>query len=215
VRYELRDKADVLSRAEATTVLVGSTRIAIQPERVCVPGLDLTVWLRGRATNTSPWVLLPGTAAVFFGADFLGNAALGKVMTGEEFVVHLGADPALTCERTKLEDQSKEAGLFSSRASQVESWKLVLRNNGAIAAKPDGSVEVVVREVLPMTKDDRIRVELTRAEPRVSQEERWKRDREEQGFLTWVLSVPRGEKGAQVLWQSTITYPENQRVIFQ
>jgi hypothetical protein len=66
-----------------------------------------------------------------------------------------------------------------------------------------------------MTKDDRIRVELTRAEPRVSQEERWKRDREEQGFLTWVLSVPRGEKGAQVLWQSTITYPENQRVIFQ
>lgn len=215
VRYELRDKAKVLSRAEASTVLVGTSRIAIQPERVCVPSLDLTVWLRGRATNTSPWVLLPGTAAVFFGADFLGNASLVKVMTGEEFVVHLGADPALTCERTKLEDQSKEAGLFSSRASQVETWKLLLRNNGCIAAKPDGSVDVIVREVLPKSKDDRIRVELTRAEPRVSQEERWKREREEQGFLTWVLSVPRGETGAQVLWQSTVTYPEDQRLILR
>jgi len=213
VRYELRDKAKVLSRAEATSVLVGSSRIAIQPERVCAPSLDPTVWLRGLAKNTSPWVLLPGVATVFFGSDFLGQASLGKVMTGEEFVVHLGADPAVNCERTKIEDQNKAPGLFSSRSAQVETWKLVLHNNGAIGAKPDGSVDVVVREALPKAKDDRIRVELTRAEPSLSPLERWKSEREEQGFLTWVLSVPAGAKGAQIIWQASISYPEDQNLI--
>src|SRR5206468_9066252 len=72
VHFKLAKKETVQSRDEPTTVLVGTGELSIAPERVCVPALDTTVWLRARAKNTSPWVLLPGSAAVFFGADYLG-----------------------------------------------------------------------------------------------------------------------------------------------
>jgi hypothetical protein len=40
------------------------------------------------------------TAAVYFGADYLGTCQLGAVQPGEELVLHLGPDPALSIERT-------------------------------------------------------------------------------------------------------------------
>lgn len=215
VRFELRDKANIASRAEPTTVLVGNAALSIQPERVCVPAVDTTVWLRGRAKNTSPWVMLPGPATVFFGADYLGEAQMKSTMTGQEFTLHLGADPALTVEREQVEDQSKGPGFLSSRASQVRAWKLQLTNHGAIGAAADGSVEVIVREVLPRSKDERVTVELSKAEPALSNDPRWKKDREELGIQTWVLKVPKNDKGTTLRWQSTITYPQDARIVIE
>lgn len=212
-RYELRDKARIPSRAEASTVLVGTANLEISAERVCVPARDTTVWLRGKTRNTSSWMMLPGTATVFFGADFLGTAELEAVRTGQEFVLHLGADPAVTVERIQSEDQNRSSSFLSNKQSKVESWRIHLKNHGALSAQPDGSIEVIVREALPRSRDDRVEVEMTKAEPSVSNDARWKRDRDESGIQTWVLRVPRGDAGASILWQSKITYPEGSSLV--
>ncbi|MBK7643124.1 MAG: mucoidy inhibitor MuiA family protein [Planctomycetes bacterium] len=208
VRFQLPKPATIQSREDPATLLIGEAQLAITAERQCVPAIDTTVWLRGRATNSSPWTMLPGTASVFFGADYLGPAQIGAVQPGQEFTLHLGADPALTLKREQTEDLSKGPGFLSSNSSDVNSWRLHLENHGALGAAADGSVEVVVREVLPRPSDERIEVEISKSSLPESDLARWKQDREERGIHTWVLRVPPGEKGTDLLWQRTISYPK-------
>jgi uncharacterized protein (TIGR02231 family) len=208
VRFQLQKTVSIQSRPEPTTLLVGNATLAIQAERQCVPALDTTVWLRGRARNTSPWTLLPGTAAVFFGADYLGPAEIGTVQPGQELVLHLGADPGLSVVREQTEDLSKEPGFLSSSSSDVKSWRVHLENHGAPGAAADGSVEVILREALPRPRDGRVEVEISRSSQPESDLVRWKQDREERGIHTWVLRVPLGEKGIDLVWQRTIHFPK-------
>ena len=215
VRFQLPQPATIQSRAEPTTLLVGSATLAISPERQCVPALDTTVWLRGRAKNSSPWTMLPGTAAVFFGADYLGAAQLGVVAPGQEFTLHLGADPGLVVKREQVEDQSKGPAFLSTSSSDVKSWRMHFENHGTLGAAADGSVEVIVREVLPKPRDERVEVELTKSSQAESDLVRWKQDREERGIHTWVLRVPAGEKGIDLLLQRTIRFPKGAQISIQ
>lgn len=212
VRFKMAQKETIQSRDQPTTVLIGSGDLAITPERFCAPALDTTVWLRGKTKNTSPWVLLPGQAAVFFGADYLGQATLETVQANQEFTLHLGADAGLVVTRTQTEDLKKGPGFLSSTSSKVDGWRIHLENHGTIATSKDGSADVFVREVLPRTRDDRISVSVTKAEPKVSSDERWKQDMEEKGIQTWVVRVPK-DGNADVLFQTTINYPKGAEIV--
>lgn len=214
VRFDLPGNATIVSRTTPTMVLVGAAELAIAPERHCVPALDPTVWLHARATNTSPWVLLPGRAAVFFGSDYFGEAEIGAILPGQELTLHLGADPAITVKRETVEDLKKEAGLFSSRASKIDSWRVHVENHGAVTTNADGSVLVIVREMLPKARDERVDVKLSKATPAPSDAERWKQDRAEKGFVTWELRVPKNG-ATDLVWQTTITYPQDLELLRQ
>jgi uncharacterized protein (TIGR02231 family) len=208
VRYVLPRRETIQSRPEPTTVLVGEASLSMTPERHVVPSLDTTAWLRGRTKNGSPWTLLPGEANVFLGGDWLGRARLEAVQPGEEFTLHLGADDAIKVERRQAEDLAKGPGFFSSRNSKVEAWRIVVTNNGAVSSQPDGSVEVVVREGLPLSTDERVVVEFARMEPKPSEDARYKKDLDEQGIRTWIVRPAKG-KAAEVKWQTTISYPKD------
>ncbi len=212
VRFQLPRRETVQSRSEPTSVLIGQADLAAGAERYCSPALDTTVWLRGKAMNTSEWSLLPGQASVFLGQDFLGRADIDLVQPGQELTLHLGADPFLSVERTRTQDLAKGPGFLSSRASQVDGWRIQLKNHGAPTSAKDGAVDVIVREALPRSRDERISVEMTKAEPKVSADERWKQDREEKGIQTWVVRVPRGGE-TNIVWESTVSYPKDARVV--
>lgn len=214
VRFRLARKETIESRDQPTDVLIGRADLAIQPEHYCVPALDTTVWLRAKAKNTSDWVMLPGRASVYFGADFLGHAKLEAVQLEQELTLHLGADPGLIVERTQLEDMREGSGIFSSKASLKESWRIDVQNHGAFSQRADGSVAVLVQESLPRSRDDRLKVEIAEVKPKVLATERWKKEREEEGTLTWLVRVPRG--GSQRIELTTeISYPEDMQVLRQ
>ena len=82
--------------------MVGQADLDVNVERTVVPAIDTTVWLRGRAKNTTAYTLLPGLASVFLGQDFLGRAAVELVQPGAELTLHLGADPFVEVEPAQL-----------------------------------------------------------------------------------------------------------------
>jgi len=207
VRYRLPRPETVQSRDAATEVLITSLALPLQAERVCVPALDTTVWMRGKAKNASEWTFLPGRTSVYFGADFVGNGWMDIVRPNEEIALHLGPDQGISVERIQLEGQRKDPGFMSSKQSLVEGWKITIENMSAAAANADGSVDVIVREVLPRSRDSRVTVSLEEAKPEPSKDARWTKEREEQGFLTWVVRVPKGGK-SEITWRSRIAYPE-------
>jgi len=204
-------KETIQSREAPTTVLVGEAVLEMAAERHVVPAVDTTVWLRGRTKNGSQWTLLPGTANVFLGGDWLGRAQLAAVQPGEEFTLHLGADDAIKVERRQAEDMAKGPGFFSSRNEKVEAWRILVTNNGAVSKTPDGAIDIVVREALPVSTDERISVEIAKLEPKLATDERWKKDLEEQGIRTWLVKPSKG-KTAEIKWQTTISYPKDTQI---
>jgi uncharacterized protein (TIGR02231 family) len=212
VRFQLPRRETVESREEPSTLLVGRTALEVEVEHYAVPALSERVWLRGHAQNTSPWTLLPGVASVYFGDDYIGHSALGRVTVGEEFDLHLGADPGLSLERNLIEDQSKGPSLFRSTQSVVESWRVRVTNHGSTSSATDGSVNVIVQEALPQSSDERLKIELESSTPPLSTGERWQRDREERGVLTWILHVPKDGE-ADLTWARKLTHPEDLEVI--
>ena len=151
-------------------------------------------------------------AAIYFGADFVGHAQMSAVQVDQEFTLHLGADPGLIVERTQLEDLREGSGIFSSKATLNESWRIEIENAGAFSSNADGSVEVIVQEVLPRAKDDRIRVTLKDASPKLATGERWKKEREESGVLTWLLRIaPKSKQTIQ--FRTEIDYPDKLKLI--
>ncbi|MFT4710586.1 MAG: hypothetical protein ACI8Q9_001716, partial [Planctomycetota bacterium] len=211
-RFQLPSRETVESREEASTLLVGRAYLDVDVEHFAVPALSERVWLRGKSENTSPWVLLPGEASVYFGSDFIGHSRIDNVLVGGEFDLHLGADPGMALERTLIEDLSKGPSFLRSNKSVTEAWRVHLTNHGAVAAGLDGSVQVIVQEVLPASSDGRLEVEVDESLPWMSGDERWKRDREEQGILTWVLSVP-ADGEADLTWSRKLTYPKDMEVV--
>ncbi len=214
VRYQIPRRESIESRNEPTSVLVGQADLDVAIERTVVPELDTTVWLRGRAKNTSAYTLLPGLASVFLGQDFLGRASVDLVQPGAELTLHLGADPFLEVERTRTQDMEKGPGFLSSQSEKIEGWRIALKNHGAPTQAKDGAVDVIVREVLPRPRDERIEVELTKSEPKTSTDERWKQDREDKGILTWVVRVPKSG-AASVVWEYTVGFPKGEKVVRQ
>lgn len=212
VRYRLPRKQTIESGPTATSVLVGRAELALTSEHYCVPAQDANVWVRGRAKNTSEWVLLPGRAAVYFGADFVGHTALAAVQPGQELELHLGADPGLTLERTQLADLREGSGMFSSRATERQAWRIELENHGAFSRAADGAVQVLVHEVLPRPKDERIKVEIAEITPRLSEDAHWKEEREERGVLTWLVRVPEGGQTTIEL-VTEISFPESLTIV--
>lgn len=208
VRYRLPRPETIESRDQPTTVLVGRAPLAIAPEHYCLPAVDTTVWLRARATNSSPWVMLPGRAAVYFGADFLGHARIEAVQLEQEFLLHLGPDPGVVVTRTPLDQKREESGMFSSKQTLSGSWRIEVENHGAFTSLAGGAVDVIVHEILPKSTDERISVELDKASPDVQTGARWKKEREEKGALTWILRVP--ASGKRVIELTTeITFPDD------
>ena len=207
LRYRIARNETVESRNEPTLVLVGQADLEAEPEYYCAPALDPTVWLRGIATNTSPWTLLPGRAAVFFGADYLGDAMLDMVQAEEEFTLHLGAAPMISVERTQFEDVEEEPGFLSSTVSKRRSWRVHFENHGSTVANSDGSVTLLVRESVPISRDSRLEVLIPRSEPKHSQDERWEQEREEEGIYTWELKVP-ATGSADLVYSVEVRHPK-------
>lgn len=208
LRYQVARRETIPSRSDASRVLVGFADLAVEAEHRCVPALDLGVWLRARTTNTSEWELLPGAASVYFAGDFVGRTTLEHIRSGEEFMLDLGLDPNVTVERVALDNKSGSAGFFGSKKTQTEKWRLRFKATGAAARRPDGSVLVIVQEVLPKSQNEDLKVELDLAVPPVSKNERYAADRADRGILTWELLVPHmGE--ATIEWSLKMTYPDD------
>jgi uncharacterized protein (TIGR02231 family) len=214
MRFRLARRESVPSKPEPSSVLVGQATFDATPEYFCAPELDTNVWLRGRTVNSSAWTLLPGNAAVYFGADYLGTARIAAVQPGAEFTLHLGPDPALTVERTTLEDVLTEPGLFSSQTTHAETFRIRIENHGAAVARADGSALVFVRETLPKSRDERIEIEITSPGNRLLEDARWKQAREEQGTLTWLVTAPKNGEGL-LQYTRKIRYPEKGTIVRQ
>ncbi|VDL63835.1 unnamed protein product [Nippostrongylus brasiliensis] len=119
----------------------------------CVPSRCTSTFLSAVITNTTPFPLPPGDAAVYLNNGFVTKAHLRAVAPGDEFRCSLGVDPSIKVEYKTPTVTHDQVGFMSKSTLLTHEQVVSLRN-----AKVMQSVQVTIREQIPKSTDEKIKI---------------------------------------------------------
>ncbi|MGI5214150.1 DUF4139 domain-containing protein [Plantactinospora sp. CA-290183] len=165
----------------AHRAVVAVLELATTLDHVTAPVLTTEVHLRATVVNSSAHTLLPGTASVFHGGDFVGGAQLPAWAPGEQIELALGLDERIRVKRELVRRGDTRATLGSTRRRELE-YRTTVANHTPRPAR------VTVLDQLPVSRHEGIAVRELRLDPPPTQ-------RGDLGELRWRLELPPGASG--------------------
>jgi len=162
-----------------------------------VPVIAAEAYLRATVTN-GPLLLLPGTARVFHGTQYVGKTDLDTVAGGEEFEVQLGVDDQIRVERKLIRRSTSKAVLGGTRTIDI-AYEITVENH-----RP-GKARASVRDHIPLSRDAEIKVKSREVTPAPAATD-------DLGQLTWDLALD-GGKSATIRHRFTVEHPAGVTVI--
>jgi uncharacterized protein (TIGR02231 family) len=188
-------------------VRVAEASFKLEPTHLVVPRLATRAFVQAKPKNTAPFPVLAGLAQVFVGNDFVGKIALAETPVGEPLELALGADPGITVERRQEKADREGPGFLGSRVRWTYQYRIAVKNVSAAT----GAATFEVAETIPISRDDRIKVEVTSSEPPFLRGAKEDRERETQGLLRWRLPAAPGEERVIQLTY-VVSAPEDLRI---
>jgi hypothetical protein len=164
------------------------------------------VFLRGALRNSSDFLLLPGTARIFMGGDFIGSASMPFVAPKDEFKVFFGPDRALTAKREMLSRVTGTSGLFGGNLLTTTSYRITLENGTG----RDIELEVIDRQ--PVSRNEKIEVKLEALSKPISTDRVYAETQKPLGFLRWDVKLPataRPGSGLVLSWNVLVYRPND------
>ncbi|XGW27249.1 hypothetical protein V3C99_007674 [Haemonchus contortus] len=172
----------------------------------CVPSRSASAYLSAVITNTTPFPLPPGDAAVYLNNGFVTKAHLRTVLPGDEFRCSLGVDPSIKIEYKTPTVTHEQVGFMSKSTLLTHEQIIYLRN-----AKAMQSVQVTVKEQIPKSTDEKIKVAIVSPEIRAKNSEaKLNKDHN----LEWtVVLVPGQQKDLRIKY--TVEHPASESLSFK
>lgn len=171
--------------------------LAARLDYVTAPKLAEEAYVRAKIKNTSPFILLPGKANIFHGADFVGATELETIAPNEEFEVHLGVDDRIKVER-ELVHRTVDKALIGNTRRTLFGFKITLTNLLNTAAK------ITLLDQLPVARHEEIKVKLREALPKPTEQD-------DLNILTWELELRPQEK-REVTFEFSVEHPRDMRL---
>ena len=145
------------------------------------PKLEPVAYRRAEVKNTSEYTLLPGAVQLFEGDEYLGATRLDFVAPGQTFELALGADERLRVARKLAARDVDKAFILGDRRRIRYAYTIELEN------LRDAAQVIVVRDQIPVARDEQIKVKLEQADPKPTEQT-------ELNLLDWKLTLDRGAK---------------------
>ncbi|CAG1980874.1 unnamed protein product [Fusarium graminearum] len=114
-------------------------------------------YLKAKLKNNSKLTLLRGPASLTLDGSFMGQTKVPRCSPGEKFTLSLGVDSSIRVMYPKPDVRRSTSGMFSKEDSSVYVRTITMHNTRVTAGKP---VNVLVLDQIPVSEDDRLRVEL-------------------------------------------------------
>ncbi|KAL7944287.1 hypothetical protein V8C42DRAFT_85420 [Trichoderma barbatum] len=115
-------------------------------------------YLKAKLKNNSKMALLKGSASLTLDGTFMGKTSLPRCSSGESFSLSLGVDPAIKVTYPKPEVRRTSSGLFTKEDSSVYVRTITINNTRAVGGR---AVNLLVLDQVPVSEDERLRVELS------------------------------------------------------
>ncbi|MCC5626022.1 mucoidy inhibitor MuiA family protein, partial [Nostoc sp. CHAB 5715] len=165
---------------------------------VAMPRLVSFAYLQANVKNSpNGATLLPGKANIFRDNVFIGTTQLENIAPGQEFKLNLGIDEGLKIERDLVERQVDKR-LISNQRRITYSYRLFITN------LLDKEVNLKLTEQLPVSRNEQIKVRLSRSNPQIQLGE--------MGILEWILTIPPQER-REIYYQFIVEHPPELMVV--
>lgn len=198
--FSVARRQDIPSDGAGHRVALASTRHPAELALVVVPRLSPAGFIEARIRYQGGQPLLPGPAQLFRDLDLAGQAHLGLVAPGEELTLGFGQDERIKAERVRQAQKGGEAGWLGSRDRQRYEFRLKVANYH------QGPRSVEVREQLPRSRQDAIKVTALQLDPKPLPE-----DKAKPGLQVWRLDLGPGES-RELKLAYEVRWPEGRRV---
>ncbi len=165
---------------------------------VAMPRLVSFAYLQANVKNSpNGATLLSGKANIFRDNVFVGTTGLENIAPGQEFKLNLGIDEGLKIERDLVE-HLVDKRLISNQRRITYSYRLIITN------LLDKEVNLKLTEQLPVSRNEQIKVRLSRSNPQIQLGE--------MGILEWHLTLPPQER-REIYYQFNVEHPPDLMVV--
>jgi uncharacterized protein (TIGR02231 family) len=165
---------------------------------VAMPRLVSFAYLQANVKNSADGAtLLPGKANIFRDNVFVGTTRLENIAPGQEFILNLGIDEGLKIERSLVERQVDKKMIVNQRRTTY-AYRLLITN------LLNQEINLKLTEQLPVSRNEQIKVRLTRIQPQIQLGE--------MGNLEWELKVLPQER-QEIYYQFTLEHPPELTVV--
>ena len=192
VTFAVSGGGNIPSDGTPHKVTVFSDRYPARLEYVAIPRLVNFTYLQAVITNPATGVtLLPGKANILREQTFVGTTSLQNIAPSQEFKLNLGIDEGWQIERNLVQRQVDKK-LIGNKKRVTYAYRLIINNLQAREST------LKLTEQLPVSRDERIRVRLIQAEPKIKLGE--------MGVLQWSITLAEGGK-QEINYQFILEYP--------
>lgn len=115
-------------------------------------------FLKAKLRNTSKITLLKGPVGLTLDGTFMGRSTLPHCSSGASFSLSLGVDPAIRISYAKPDVKRSTSGVFTKEDSTTYSRSITITNTRV--ATGGKSVRLTVMDQVPVSEDEKLRVEL-------------------------------------------------------
>jgi uncharacterized protein (TIGR02231 family) len=167
---------------------------------VSAPAIEENAHLRATVYNSTERVLLSGDASIFLSSEYVGTTQIKQTAPGEQFKIFLGIDDAIKVKREPLERTVDKGNLLQNDLRRsTYAYMITIHNYGPNQRK------FVVRDHLPISQHERIRVRVQSIQPPPI-------ERTKLELLKWEFLLPAdGEQ--RIEYRFGIENPQSIRVI--
>jgi uncharacterized protein (TIGR02231 family) len=198
VSFQVPGKVVVPADGEPHKVNVARFWLPPDLDYVCAPKLVQAAYTRARLMNDSPYTLLPGTANIYVGDEYIGASQLEFIAPQGEFELFLGVEDRLKITR-ELKRRSVEKSLIGGKRRVHYGYEVKIQNHTG------QEVDLTLIDQIPVSRHEDIKVKLETGEPEPG-------DRSELNVLTWELTLKEGEQKL-VRFDFLVEHPPEMQVI--
>jgi uncharacterized protein (TIGR02231 family) len=191
--YQLPGSAEVPGNGEPRKVTLATLQLRPDITYVTAPKREPVCYRRAEIKNISEYSLLPGSAQLFEGDEYLGATRLEFVAPGQAFELALGADERLRVKRELAARDVDKAFILGDRRRIRFAYTIELEN------LRDMPQVVYVRDQIPVARDEQIKVKLEQADPKLTEQT-------ELNLLEWKLTLDQGAKRV-IRYEYSVEHP--------
>ncbi len=198
VTYRVARPVAVPSDGSPHKTTVTTLDLEAQLDYVTVPKLAEEAYLRAKIKNTSPLILLPGSANIFHEADFIGRTFIKTVVPSEEFEAQLGVDDRVKVKRELTERTAGKAFIGNTKRTGL-GYKIKVTSHLAWPTR------VTVMDQVPVSRHEQIKIKLTEVSPEPT-------EHSDLNILKWELQMA-PQSAQEITYAFTLENPREITVI--
>jgi len=196
LKVNLRGRFSLKNSGETKKVPVTETKLkASEMFYSAVPSKSAFAYLTAEFKNEGDLVILPGETVLYLDGNYAGKAYIeNTIKKGEKIKFSFGVDENIKIEK-KRQEVTGESGIFGDKKTKTYDVTIKIDNFKG------RDVEMFVEEPMPVSKNDRIAVEVIKSAPEIT-------ENKEEGIALWKIKVQPQAK-SEIKYRIKITQPKD------